>query len=241
MTPARIYELAMQIAEQSYRELAADTAHEIRTLLTPLEGYLVELGRHLGARAASDATSERYLATAFERLQQLRTLVDDLHVYSTPGERDFAPVDLAAVVRDAVALGSERAGAEGRIVGEEIDVPPGLIIDALPQRLVRAVANLVANAWQAMPDGGTLRVRARRRDDDRVELVIADRGHGMSAEVLAQARKRFRSTRRDAGGTGLGLPIAERIVVDDHGGELAIASTPGEGTTVTLLLPVTRP
>jgi signal transduction histidine kinase len=241
LTPARIYELAMQIAEHSYRELAADTAHEIRTLLTPLEGYLAELGRHLEARSVADATSERYLAIALERLQQLELLVDDLHVYSSPGEPDFAPVDLAAVVRDAVALGSERARAGDRIAGEAIDVPPGLIVDAVPQRLVRAIANLVANAWQAMPDGGTLSVRARRAGGDRIELVVADTGHGMSAEALAHARERFRSTRRDEGGTGLGLPIAERIVVHDHGGELSIASTPGEGTTVTLLLPVTRP
>jgi signal transduction histidine kinase len=241
MTPARIYDLAMQIAEHSYRELAADTAHEIRTLLTPLEGYLAELGRHLGARKVADATSERYLANTLERLQQLKLLVDDLHVYSSPGGLDFAPVDLAAVVCDAVALGSEGAGADGRIVRQEIDVPPGMIIDALTQRLVRAVANLVANAWQAMPEGGTLSVRARRAGDDRVELVVADTGHGMSAEALAHARERFRSTRRDQGGTGLGLPIVERIVVHDHGGELAITSTPGEGTTVTLLLPVTRP
>jgi signal transduction histidine kinase len=80
MTPARVYELAMEIAEHSYRELAADTAHEIRTLVTPLEGYLAELRRHLGERQLSDATSERYLATALERLQQLELLVDDLQV-----------------------------------------------------------------------------------------------------------------------------------------------------------------
>ena len=234
MTPARIYELAMEIADQAYRELAADTAHEIRTLLTPIEGYLAELCRHLAPRA--DVTVERYLSTSLERLEQIKLFVDDLQVYSSPAAPELAPVDLAGVVRDALAL-----APEGASIRHDIDVPPGLVIDALRQRLVRAIANLVANARQAMPDGGTLTVRARRAGADRVELVVADTGHGMSAETIAHARERFRSTRRDQGGTGLGLPIAERIVVHDHRGELTIASTPGEGTTVTLLLPVTAP
>ena len=238
LTPALIYDLAMEIGEHAYRQLAADTAHEIRTLLTPFEGYLAELGRHLIARGATDATSDRYLATALARLKQIQLLIDDLQVYSSPGESDFAPVDLAAVVRDAVTIGCARGRAEVR---REIDVPQGLVLDALPDRLVRAIANLVANACQAMPEGGTLTVRARLAGDDRVELTVGDTGHGMSPEMIEQARERFRSTRRDEGGTGLGLPIAERIVVHDHRGELAIESAPGQGTTVTIVLPLARP
>lgn len=242
MTPARIYDLAMEIGEQSYRELAADTAHEIRTLLTPFEGYLAELRRHLAARGAADDTSERYLGAALARLQQIQLLTDNLRVYSAPSEADFGPVDIAAVVRDAVTIGSERVGEESKslTIARVIDVPAGLILDALRDRLMRAIANLVANACQAMPDGGTLTVRARLVGSDRVELTVTDTGRGMSAEMIEQARVRFRTTRRDEGGTGLGLPIAERIVVHDHRGELSIDSAVGKGTTVTVVLPLRR-
>jgi len=87
-----------------------------------------------------------------------------------------------------------------------------------------------------MPAGGTLSIAARPVDRS-VELAVRDTGCGMSPEVVEQARLRFRTTRRDQGGTGLGLPIAERIVVGDHGGELLIDSLVGNGTTVTIRLP----
>lgn len=242
MTPARIYDLAMEIGEQSYRELAADTAHEIRTLLTPFEGWLAELRRHLAARGLSDDTSERYLEAALARLEQIQLLTENLRVYSSPSEDDFGPVEVAAVVRDAVVIGSECVGeaTTSPTIERIVDVPAGLIIDGLRERLMRAIANLVANACQAMPDGGTLTVRARLAGGGRIELTVADIGRGMSAEMIDEARVRFRTTRRDEGGTGLGLPIAERIVVHDHRGDLSIDSAIGKGTTVTITLPVRR-
>jgi signal transduction histidine kinase len=240
MTPARIYDLAMEIGEQAYRELAADTAHEIRTLLTPFEGWLAELRRNLAARGASDDTSERYLDAALGRLRQIQLVTENLRAYSSPSDADFGPVDVAALVQDAVATGSEPAvqGSTSPTIGRVIEVPQGLIIDGVRERLRQAIANLVANACQAMPDGGTLTVRARPVGGDHVELTVADTGHGMSPEMIEQARVRFRTTRRDEGGTGLGLPIAERIVGHDHRGELSIDSTVGKGTTVTIVLPV---
>lgn len=242
MTPAQIYDLAMEIAEQSYRESAADTAHEIRTLLTPLEGYMAELGRHLAACGAVDATAEHYLTTAFARLQQIQLLVENLQIYSSPANADFAPVDLASLVREAVAIGSEQVlqDAKPPAVKQDIDTPEGLIIDALRERLIRAITNLVANAYQAMSEGGTLTVRAKLVGTDFVELTVSDTGQGMSAEMIEQARERFRTTRRDEGGTGLGLPIAERIIEHDHRGEMSIDSAPGQGTRVIVTLPVRR-
>ncbi|MBI2895545.1 MAG: hypothetical protein HYY06_18455 [Deltaproteobacteria bacterium] len=240
MTPARIYDLATEVGERYYRDLAADTAHEIKTLLTPLEGYLVELGRHLSERGTSDATADRHLATALARLQQLAVLVDDLHTYSSPNEAPFAPADLESVIQEAVARGSERARQGGPAVELQIDVPKGVVLDALEQRLIRALANIIANAYQAMPQGGSLVVRARPMGTGFVEVTVADTGHGMTAEQIEHAMERFRSTRKGEGGTGLGLPIAEHIIVQDHGGELSIESSPGEGTKVVVVLPLRR-
>jgi signal transduction histidine kinase len=239
LTPALIYDIAMEINERSYRELAADTAHEIRTLLTPFEGYLVGLRRHLAAGGRIDDRAEHYLAAALARLQQIQAFTEDLCTYSSAADTGFAAVVLAEVVTDAVAISVDHLASRSGLpaIAREIDVPPGLVVEAMRERLTRAVANVVSNALQAMPAGGTLAIAARHVGRD-VELTVADTGGGMSPEVIEQARLRFRTTRRDQGGTGLGLPIAERIVAGDHGGELVIDSLVGKGTTVTLRLPV---
>jgi signal transduction histidine kinase len=238
LTPALIYDIAMEISERSYRELAADTAHEIRTLLTPFEGYLVGLRRHLAAQGQVDDRAEHYLTAALGRLQQIQAFTEDLCTYSSAAETGFVVVAVAEVVSDAVHISFDHmAGrSEPPAIARAIEVSPGLVVEAMRERLTRAVANVVTNALQAMPAGGKLSVRARQVGLD-VELTVTDTGCGMSPEVLEQARLRFRTTRRDQGGTGLGLPIAERIVVGDHGGELIIDSLVGKGTTVTIRLP----
>jgi two-component system phosphate regulon sensor histidine kinase PhoR len=89
-----------------------------------------------------------------------------------------------------------------------------------------------------MEAGGTLTIHAIVMNGDRVRLTIEDTGTGMTPEAVEHARLRFRSTRRAQGGTGLGLPIAVRIIADDHRGEMEIDSTPGIGTKITIMLPL---
>lgn len=240
MTPASIHNLAMEVGEQFYRELAADTAHEIRTLLTPFEGYFTELGRHLDASGTADEKTEYYLAATQARLQQIQMLVDNLHIYSSSAEADFVPVELDIVVRDAISIGSEPVLQDENPVSikSHVELPNGLIIDGLQERLTRAVANLVSNACQAMPEGGTLTVKGKLAGSGLVELTISDTGHGMTTDMIDQAMERFHTTRRNEGGTGLGLPIAQRIIEHDHGGELSIYSEPNEGSQVIITLPV---
>ena len=240
MTPARIYDLAMEVSEQSYREVAADTAHEMRNIIVPFEGYLVDLREQLSDDAADREAAQALVALLLSRLEHVTRLIDDLGVYSAPTAEDFSPTNLGSVVRDAVAVGADRGEqtivAEGA-VKQVIEVPQAIVIDALADRLLRAITNLVANAYQAMEAGGTLTIRALV-NGDRVTLTVEDTGTGMTPEAIEYARLRFRSTRRVQGGTGLGLPIAVRIIADDHRGELEIDSTPGQGTKITITLPV---
>lgn len=240
LTPARIYDLAVEVGERFYTELAADTSHEMRTLVTPVEGYLIQLQRHLVVGEQIDGRAQRYVALALERLEQIKTLVDDLHTYAAPAPAQFAIVDLAGIARDAIALASEatRQGDGTFAIVHQVNVAEGLTVEAVRDRLVRAVANLIANAYQAMDHGGTLALRAKQTAARVVELMIEDTGRGMTAEQAEDAMARFATTRRDQGGTGLGLPIARRIVEHDHHGELAIESTPGQGTRVIVMLPI---
>ncbi|MDP2270488.1 MAG: ATP-binding protein [Archangium sp.] len=243
MTPAHIYDLAMEVSEQSYREVAADTAHELRNILTPFEGYLVQLRQRLSDGDADFEETGSLIALALSRLDHITRLVDDIGVYSSPTAADFSPTSLDVLIREAVAIGADR-GEHGRgeiVVRHVVDVPGAIVIDALAERLLRAITNLIANAYQAMETEGTLTIRALISNGDRVILTIEDTGKGMTPEDVERARVRFRSTRRGDGGTGLGLPIAERIIVEDHRGEIEIDSTPRVGTRVTITLPLRQP
>jgi len=241
MTPARIYNLAMEISEQSYREVAADTAHEMRNIIAPFEGYLVDLREQLSGEVVDRGEERELVALALSRLEHITRLIDDLGVYSAPTAADFSPTNLERLVRGAVAVGADRgeqAVAIEGLVRQVIDVPHVIVVDALADRLLRAITNLVANAYQAMEAGGTLTIHAIVMKSDRVRLTIEDTGTGMTPEAVEHARLRFRSTRRAQGGTGLGLPIAVRIIADDHRGEMEIDSTPGIGTKITIMLPL---
>lgn len=241
MTPALIYDLAMEVSEQSYREVAADTAHEMRNIIAPFEGYLVDLREQLSDDDGEREDARALVTLALSRLEHVTRLIDDLGVYSAPTAADFSPTNLASVVREAIAVGADRgdqAVTDAGPVRQVIEVPHAIVIDALSERLLRAITNLVANAYQAMDAGGTLTIRGLVMNGDRIRLTIEDTGRGMTAEAVEHASVRFRSTRRAQGGTGLGLPIAVRIIADDHRGELEIDSTPGIGTKITIMLPM---
>lgn len=241
MTPARIYDLAMEVSEQSYREVAADTAHEMRNIIAPFEGHLMDLREQLSSDDLDRDEARGLVALVLSRLEHVMRLIQDLGVYSAPADADFSPTNLASVVREALDVGADRGDQSGPDVApvrQIVDVPSGIVFDALRERLIRAITNLVANAYQAMESGGTLTICGSVLNNDRVHLTIEDTGKGMAPESVEHARVRFRSTRRNQGGTGLGLPIAIRIINDDHRGELDIDSTPGTGTTITITLPM---
>ena len=118
---------------------------------------------------------------------------------------------------------------------QELDVKPELPSILIDRSLIsRAIVNLIENALQAMPRGGTLGVAAYARDSQ-VSVAVKDTGTGMDASALARIFEPYFST-KDAG-TGLGLAIA-RNAVEEHGGRIDVESVTGEGTTMTIVLPV---
>jgi CheY-like chemotaxis protein len=151
-------------------------------------------------------------------------------------------VELDPLLHDVATLTAPRwrdvAQAEGRPITVTVEAAFGAAVIGHPSALRQALTNLVLNAVDALPRGGAIHVSARIRGET-VELAVADTGVGMTPESLARAFEPFYSTKGDRG-TGLGLPqvlaIAER-----HGGRALLASTPGRGTAVTLVLPTAPP
>jgi len=121
-----------------------------------------------------------------------------------------------------------------------VDVPPGISMNSYPGSYGQVLTNLFLNTVvHAYPDGraGTLSVSARAGGRDDVEITVADDGVGMAEEVRRRAFDPFFTTRRDHGGTGLGLHIIFNIVTQSLGGRLALDSAPGRGTTFRIRIP----
>jgi len=111
-------------------------------------------------------------------------------------------------------------------------------VRAHPQRIEQVVVNLLLNACEALPDASR-GVRLVTRCDGApgwITLEVSDEGVGIAPEHLARVTEPFFTTKRETGGTGLGLSVSSGIV-KEHGGTLALSSTPGSGTTATLMLP----
>jgi signal transduction histidine kinase len=125
-------------------------------------------------------------------------------------------------------------------VALEINIPEGLMVDSFPGSYGQVLTNLFLNASNhAFPDGrpGTIRIDARPRGSEDIEIIFADDGAGMSADVMRQAFDPFFTTRRNEGGTGLGLHIVYTLVTQQMGGRMMLESKPGQGTTFRIIMP----
>lgn len=211
-------------------ELSAVVAHEVRNPLAIITNAVATLG-HAGIGAEDRTTLLHILEEETARLNQL---VGDLLRYARP----LAPEAQAVQVRDLVekAVAHLRTRADLSIELEE-PVHVGRILGD-PLLLRQAIDNVVNNALQAMPSGGTLTISLTKRGagaDERMVISFRDTGEGMDTVVRKRALDPFFTTR--PAGTGLGLAIVARVV-DAHGGELVIRSAPEAGTDVSLVLPI---
>ena len=156
-------------------------------------------------------------------------IVSDLLDYSR--EVALSPVDvtLREVIRTAV-----KAVRVPETIQVQVQTLEQTVLNVDAEKLKRALINLIGNAVDAMPKGGTLTIGSKQSDGF-VELVISDTGTGFDKAILANLWKPLQTTK--SRGMGLGLPIAKRIV-EAHEGNIAVVSTVGVGSTVTIRLPI---
>ncbi len=225
--------------ESVRQEFVANVSHELRTPLSLIKGYVETL---LDGAKDDPAVATRFLQTIEKHADRLTFLIDDLltisQLESGQVAFNFQPLDLRAqaeqVLSDLGGRGSER---KVTVLNE---VPAGLMVRADGDRLQQVLFNLVDNAIKYGHAGGVVRLGGRTRPDGNIEGWVADNGPGIPAEAQDRIFERFyrvdRARSREQGGTGLGLSIVKHII-QSHGGEVRVESTPGKGTVFTYWLP----
>jgi signal transduction histidine kinase len=214
----------------------SNVSHEFRTPLTSILGYL-DLA--LDDEDELPAYVRSYLATARRNAERLLTLVSDLLVTASGSMSVHPhPTDLSGLVESSISSAQAHASRAGLALVNEVSDPLWAYAD--PVRVSQVLDNLLSNAIKYSPDGGTVTVRARDRDDW-VELAVQDTGMGMTAEDASQVFSRFFRTSgaRESSipGAGLGLSITKAII-ESHGGTISCESALGIGTTFTVRLPL---
>ena len=223
---------ALARAEQlaAVGQMAASVAHQVGTPLNLISGYV----QMMQEESAEDPKNARRLQIVQEQIAKVasvvRTLLDHSH---RPGvTRPTALGPLLTRVADVA-----RPKLDAARITLSLDVAPGLPpLTADAEELELAILNLVTNSLDAMPDGGSLHVEARRHGE-RVRILVTDTGRGIPPDLLPRIFDPWVTTKPAGRGTGLGLSITRDAIVR-HGGTIAADSVPGRQTTFTIELPL---
>ncbi len=218
----------------AWRDVARRIAHEIKNPLTPIELSMVRLGRRLDRGDEEYARLFDECSSAIRRqVESLRDMASEFSEFARLPEPKCTPCDLNGIVEEVLQL----QGMEDRNIEVCTDLAEELpMVMGDEDQLRRVLMNLMKNAVEAMPGGGTLRVSSAP-EGDYVRVGIADNGVGISAEIARKMFDPYFTTKQK--GTGLGMAIVKGIV-EGHGGEIEVESVEGEGTEVVVRVPWKR-
>lgn len=222
------------------QEFVANVSHELRTPLSLIKSATETL---IDGGKDDPAVTARFLELIEKHANRLTLLIDDLlllaRLDSGRIELRLEPVDLRTAAQEAIDDAAPIART--RRISLENGVAAEAAARADPQRLRQVLSNLIDNAIKYGREGGSVIVGGGPIDPLRVELTVRDDGPGIPAEAKARIFERFyrgdKARSREQGGTGLGLAIVKNVV-QAHGGEVRVESTPGVGTVFFITLPV---
>ncbi|HUK34239.1 MAG TPA: HAMP domain-containing sensor histidine kinase, partial [Vicinamibacterales bacterium] len=212
--------------------MAARVAHDVRNPLSSMKIQAQLLDVSLG----DDAPRRKMLGAVLRDIQQLESVVRDLIELARPGELKREPTSIDAVVHEVLQQLSAQLSYRKIVV--QAESPPGLpLVDLDVARFRQVLLNLIGNAADAMPTGGTLKVTTGRGDGLSVAIDICDDGVGIDPAIRDRLFDPFVSTKRD--GVGLGL-VNAKAVVESHGGTLELAAREPKGTRARIVLPASK-
>ena len=213
-------------------QMAEGVAHEVRNPMVSIGGF----ARRIRDRLPEGDPLREYAQHIIKEVERLETMVEDIVRFKALVVAPYQPVDLVALFDELLA---ERQGqlSDGGVAVDKSYAPGLPSLQGDRDNLKTSFGNLLDNALDAMPDGGTLTL-ALTADDEKVRAEVADSGRGIPKDELANVFDPFFTTKMS--GAGLGLTMVHRIVTR-HGGEVDLASAVGVGTTVVVNLPLRQP
>lgn len=225
----------LSATEQMKNEFISSVSHELRTPLTAIKGW----GETLTSGEVDQEMLQKGMHVILSETERLSSMVEELLDFSRIQNgrftMNFGKVDIVAELSDAVLMFSERARRDNRTL--EYTEPEGFaVMQADRNRLRQVFVNIIDNALKYSDSGDTVTVTANILPSS-FTVSVADTGIGISPEDLPKVKTKFYKANSTRRGSGIGLAVADEIV-RMHGGSLDIASKLGEGTTVTITLPL---
>ena len=227
---------------EAWAEMARAIAHEIKNPLTPIQLSTEHLKKRLMDRGVLPAEDlDRCLDTVLKQVEALREIASEFNAYAKLPALNLKPVPAVQVFEQAVSPYRQSPPTGISIVSEHTN-PEGLIlVDA--KAFIRALMNLIENAIQAMPEGGTLTCTLRLMEQSSgqkplFQFIVRDTGVGIDDQTRARLYEPYFSTK--SSGTGLGLAIVRRTI-EAHQGTITVESEPDQGATFTISLPQHQP
>ncbi|MDF0650487.1 MAG: PAS domain S-box protein [Nitrospira sp.] len=212
--------------------LASGMAHEIGTPMNVILGraeYLMD--------RVTEEPIKRGLQTIITQVERITRVMNQLLSFARRKAPRRVPLDVRKVIEDSMEMFQERlATNQIQVEMRMADPCPMVLADA--DQISQVLLNLIMNAVHAMPEGGTLRV-GLEPEQAMVKLTIADTGHGIPSEVIKKIYDPFFTTKEFGKGTGLGLTVVKGII-EEHQGSIAVESEEGNGTSFTVLLPMSQ-
>lgn len=208
-------------------EAAAYVSHEIKNPLMVIGGFIHQLQRHFG----NDQTAKEKFDMVIDEVKRLESFLGELRDFTRPAAPVMQKVDLNQVIREEQALMQEAAKEKGVTIIDSLqsDLPP---VEADRNQMKQILVNLIKNAMEAIEGGGIITL-ATGMTEGHIWFSVQDTGKGIAPEPLAKIFDPFFTTKDK--GTGLGLAVTNKIVID-HQGTIEVESTPGEGSTFTVKL-----
>lgn len=210
-------------------QMAAGIGHEIRNPLSSLKGFTQ-------LQHERNPNSNDFYPIMIQEIDRINSIVNDLMYLGKPKEIKFEKANIEEIIAYTLSITQQQAERQGVMIETKIAGPlPPLDCDAL--QLKQVFINLIKNAIESMPTGGSITINVKVSDDKRMNISIQDEGCGIAKDDIPNLGEPFYTTKTE--GTGLGLMVSSQIIQDHHG-EIVIESSLDNGTKVNVTIPISQ-